>query len=247
MVKMAKRILSTYPEHPKVNKVVKRISQIKSDRMKFDKDGNLKGLRNYLTQAKILSQDKKGYDDIHNQNLSYLLHYQMLPIWERVHDQDISVNEGLRFKKDHPNGFPVKIHYGWINPIVDIFKPVKPDYILYHHQKFSDLVKEKFSYGKKEMTGLFASPQSISGAVTFNRRDKDRYTRYEFSMNDESIEGKTGILVTTFLNEDECIGVMRAAKNAGGDMIGACAMFGDEDFNPDYALVLQQLNFKKED
>ena len=40
---------------------------------------------------------------------------------------------------------------------------------------------------------------------------------------------------------------MRAAKNAGGDMIGACAMFGDEDFNPDYALVLQQLNFKKED
>lgn len=245
MVKMAKRILSTYPEHPKVNEVVKRISQIKSGG-KF-KDGNLNGLRDYLTQAEILSQDKEGYDNIHDQNLSYLLHYQMLPIWERVHDQDISVNEGLRFKKDHPDGFPVKIHYGWINPLVDTFKSIKPDYILYHHQDFSDLVKEKFSDKKNEMKGLFASIQTITGLGMFNRKDKDRYTRYEFSMNDESIEGKTGILVTTFLNEDECIGFMRTAKNAGGDMIGACAMFGTKDFNPDYALVLQQLNFKKED
>jgi hypothetical protein len=242
---MAKRILLTYPDHPKVSEIVKKISQIKSSE-KF-RDGSLKGLRDYLTQLEILSQDEKGHDNIHNQNLSYLLHSQMLPIWERVHDQDLSVNEGLRFKRDHPDGFPVKIHYGWITPIIDTFKPVKPDYILYHHQSFSDLVKEKFGNKKKKMKGLFTSPQTtIAGTGIFNRKDKDRYTRYEFSMHNESIEGKTGILATTFLNEDECIGIMRAAKNAGGDMIGACAMFGTKDFSPDYALVLQQLNLKRE-
>lgn len=244
---MSKRILLSYPDHPNIERIVKTIAEIKAG--KDFEDGKLKGFREYLMQAQILSQTPEGHDELNGQNLSYLLHYDILPIWEKVHDPYPSVNEGLRFKQDFPNGFPVEVNYDWLQPIVDAFTNFKPDFILFYSgesETLTGLLQEKFEKKGHKIGRLFASPQTVQ-CGSFYKRDKDRKIRYDFSMNgDETIKGKTGILATVYLTETETIGFMRAAKNAGGNLISACAIFSINDFRPDYALTLEHLNLKQE-
>ena len=62
---------------------------------------------------------------------------------------------------------------------------------------------------------------------------------------DKTIEGKTGIIASTYLSEPETIGMIRAVENAGGYVTGAVSYFSVNGFRPDYSLVITPLDLKQ--
>lgn len=227
--KMAVRILINEPDYKNIQDVVKKIHDVSSSDI-FE-NGKLKGFREYLIKQNILTSNK-GIDQIDRHNLSDFL------------DRNAFVNEEIGFKIDFPERFPKEVNYDWATVLVKPFIEFKPDFLLFYDSRLKSIVKERFNLLGHKIQYMFGSPQNtaVGGLNGLYCHDKDGQVRYEFTMNgDKSIKGKTGLLLSTYLNKQETIGFMRAAKNAGGDMIGACALFSVDGFKPNYAITLEDL------